>query len=323
LERPIRADLLSSEYRQLADAHADASPLAYIDRMPRIAFLPTIVREALSRRSLPREPEPDLVMESDEQVAAYSHAGRIDGVMSASYLFHSAGISEAIQGASTVVDLACGPATQLAQVASLNPGVSFHGVDLSPTMLDSARKHIAAEGLANVRFTQGDITRLDFLETASVDAVTSTMALHHLPTLGHLERCFAEIARVLKPGGALYLVDFGRLKSLYSVLFFAYMNADAQPHIFSLDYERSLRAAFEYDELKTTAKARLPEHARIYSTFITPMLTLIRTPSKPLSPALRDRVVQMRAALPRRYRADLDDMRMFFRLKGLPSDPFR
>jgi arsenite methyltransferase len=291
--------------------------------VPRIAFLPTILRESLSRRTLPREPEPDLVMESDEQVAAYTRAGRIDGVMSASYLFHSAGISEAIQGAQTVVDLACGPATQLAQVASLNPGIRFHGVDLSPTMLDSARTHVAREGLANVTFTQGDITNLDFLETGSVDAVTSTMALHHLPTLGHLERCFAEIRRILKPGGALYLVDFGRLKSLYSVLFFAYMNADAQPHIFSLDYERSLRAAFEYDELKATATSFLPEQVRVYSTFITPMLTLIRTPGRALDPALRERVRTMRRALPRRYRADLDDMRLFFRLKGLQSDPFR
>jgi arsenite methyltransferase len=291
--------------------------------VPRLSFLPTILRETLSRRSLPREPEPDLVMESDEQVAAYSHAGRVDGVMSASYLFHSAGISDAIRGCDTVVDLACGPATQLAQVAALNPDIQFHGVDLSPTMLDSARTHIAQAGLSNVRLSQGDITRLDFIADASVDAVTSTMALHHLPTLGHLERCFAEISRILKPGGALYLVDFGRLKSLYSVLFFAYMNADAQPHIFSLDYERSLRAAFEFGELKSTAKAFLPSHAKVYATFVTPMLTLIRTPARDLDPAFREKIRGMRAALPRRYRADLDDMRLFFRLNGLTTDPFR
>jgi hypothetical protein len=107
------------------------------------------------------------------------------------------------------------------------------------------------------------------------------------------------------------------------VLFFSYMNADAQPHIFSLDYERSLRAAFEYDDLEATAKAFLPKQVRVYSTFITPMLTIIRTPGQPLDPAFRERVRGMRRALPRRYRADLDDMRLFFRLKGLASDSFR
>ena len=290
--------------------------------MPRLSFLPTILRETLSARSLPREPEPDLVMESDEQVLSYAHAGRIDGVMSASYLFHTAHISDAIQGSRSVVDLACGPATQLAQVAQLNPGIQFCGVDLSPTMLASAAAHAKSLGLTNLRFMQADITRID-LPTGSADAVISTMALHHLPTRGHLDACFGEITRLLKPDGAVYLTDFTRLKSLRSVLFFAYMNANAQPHIFTLDYERSLRAAFELSEFQTAARSRLPQHVTVYSTFLVPMLTSIRTKARGLDPALRESLKSMRRALPRRYRADLDDMRLFFRLNGLASDPFR
>jgi SAM-dependent methyltransferase len=290
--------------------------------MPRLSFLPTIARELLAAGPRQREPEPDLVMENAEQVESYARAGRIDGVMSASYLFHSAAISSTIQGCSEVIDLACGPATQLAQVAELNPQIRFHGIDLSPTMLDSARAHIATLGLTNVRFSQGDITKIDFIPDASVDGLISTMALHHLPTLGHLDACFGEIARVVKPGGAIYLADFGRLRSLKSVLFFAYMNAKAQPPIFSLDYERSLRAAFEFDDFKRAAAARLPDHVSVYSTFLVPMLTLIKTRSKPLDPALKERIRTMRRGLPRRYRADLDDMRLFFRLNGLSTGAF-
>lgn len=291
--------------------------------MPRLSFLPTILRETLSERTLPREPEPDLVMENDEQVASYTLAGRIDGVMSASYLFHSANVSETIMGCREVVDLGCGPATQLAQIAALNPEIRFHGIDLSPTMLQSAAAHVGALGLTNVRFSQGDITKLHFLGDHTADAVISTMALHHLPTMGHLETCFDEVTRILKPGGAVYLVDFGRLKSLHSVLFFAYMNAKAQPHIFSLDYERSLRAAFQLEDFKQASAMHLPSHVRVYSTFLMPMLTLLRTKSSSLEPTLKDRFRSMRSALPRRYRADLDDMRLFFRLNGLATDPFR
>jgi arsenite methyltransferase len=290
--------------------------------MPRLSFLPTIFRETLSPRRLPREPEPDLVMDDDEQVASYAHAGRIDGVMSASYLFHSANISETIHGCKTVVDLACGPATQLGQVAQLNPDIEFLGIDLSSTMLDSAREHIATLGLTNVRFMQGDITKID-LSSASADAVLSTMALHHLPTKELLHACFGEIARILRPQGAVYLTDFTRLKSLYSVLFFAYMNANAQPHIFTLDYERSLRAAFELGDFEEAARARLPQNVKVYSTFLVPMLTAIRTRARNVDPTLKERFKAMRRALPRRYRADLDDMRLFFKLNGLPSDPFR
>ena len=61
-----------------------------VSGVPRLSFLPTIAREVFGPRTLPREPEPDLVMDGEDQVAAYTHAGRIDGVMSAAYLFHSA-----------------------------------------------------------------------------------------------------------------------------------------------------------------------------------------------------------------------------------------
>lgn len=291
--------------------------------MPRLTFLPTILREVLGSRTLPREPEPDLVMEGAEQVAAYVEAGRIDGVMAAAYLFHSAHASESLQGQREVVDLGCGPATQLAQIAELNPEISFLGVDLSPGMLVQAEAHVKERGLRNVRFAPADITNLDFLGGASVDGVISTMALHHLPSQEHLRKCFKEIARILRPGGALYLADFGRLKSLKSVIFFAYMNAAHQPHIFSLDYERSLRAAFLFDELKALCSEELPPEAQAFATFLSPMLTVICTPADPLPAKLRSRLKEMRRALPRRYRADLDDMRLFFRLGGLPGDPFR
>ena len=91
--------------------------------MPRLSMIPTFAREVFGQRTLPREPEPALVMDDPEEVAAYSEAGRIDGVMAAAYLYHSARISQVIQGCSQVIDLGCGPATQLAQVAQLNPEI--------------------------------------------------------------------------------------------------------------------------------------------------------------------------------------------------------
>ena len=82
--------------------------------------------------------------------------------MAAAYLFHSARITQLIQGSKFVVDLACGPATQLAQVAALNPTTEFLGVDLSPAMLASAQAHVAALGLPNVHFQQAGINRIYF-----------------------------------------------------------------------------------------------------------------------------------------------------------------
>ena len=290
--------------------------------MPNPALIPTFIRELVFERSLPREPEPDLVMADPEQVAAYVEAGRIDGVMAAAYLFHSAQASQVIQRCKSVLDLGCGPATQLAQIAELNPDVHFTGVDLSSTMLADANKHILKLGLTNVQFRQGDITTLEVVDDQSVDAVISTVALHHLPTLQHLENTFKAVRRVLKPGGALYLTDFGRLKSLKSVIFFAYMNARFQPHLFSLDYERSLRAAFLKEEFADLTRRLLPGDASLVATFKVPFLVIVKTTDKPLPAALRERLKAMRKALKPRYRRDLDDLRRFFRLGGLRHDPF-
>lgn len=290
--------------------------------MPGISLLPVLWRETLGSRMLPREPEPDLVMNGPEQVEAYAHGGRIDGVMSAGYLFHSANISAVITGCQTVVDLGCGPATQLGQIAELNPDAHFLGVDLSETMIENARAHIAARGLPNVTFACDDISRLETIADNSTDAVISTMTIHHLPSISHLESCFRQIKRILRPNGALYITDFGRLKNLKSVIFFAYMNWEHQSHIFSLDYERSLRAAFLFDELKALSVEILPADAIVYGTFLVPFLTVIKTESHPLSAEVQERLRAMRQALPKRYRDDLDELRRFFRMGGLSPDPF-
>jgi arsenite methyltransferase len=281
----------------------------------------TFVREVTARGDRPREPEPDLVMDGPDEVAAYAHAGRVDGVMAASYLFHAARISQTIQGCKTVLDLGCGPATQLALVAQANPDVQFVGADLSDEMLGNAREHLQASGVRNVSLMRSDIADLARVADASMDGVISTMALHHLPRRDILERSFAEMRRVLKPGGAVYLTDFGRLKRLHSIIYFAYLNRAYQPHLFSLDYERSLRAAYLRSDFAELAQRFLPG-TEVHSTFGVPFLVVVKTPDRPLSAADREAFARRRAGLIPRYRRDLDNMRTFFKLGGLGNDPF-
>jgi arsenite methyltransferase len=290
--------------------------------MPRLTMFPTFIREIIMRGDRVREPEPALIMADEDQVKAYSEAGRIDGVMSAAYLFHTARISAVIRGKKNVLDLGCGPATQLGQVAQLNPEIQFTGVDLSETMLKDAQEHVKNLDITNVSFVHGDVTNLEQFESGSFDAVITTMALHHLPSLDLLERCFLEIQRVLSPGGAVYLADFGRLKSLKSIIFFAYLNERHQPHIFSLDYERSLRAAFSLSDFQDLAKKVFIDNLRVLSTFGMPVLVLLKTPDVALDQSVVAKLKAMRKQLPTKYRRELDDIRLFFWLSGLKNDPF-
>ncbi|MCF7971932.1 MAG: class I SAM-dependent methyltransferase [Methylococcaceae bacterium] len=289
--------------------------------MPRLSMLPTLVREVFGTRDFPREPEPALVMEDKEQVAAYAEAGRIDGVMSAAYLFQTSRIIPTIYGKKKILDLGCGPATQLAQLAEFLPDTSFTGIDLSEEMISDAKQYVSKKNLQNVDFILGDITKLQMLDAQSFDGVISTMALHHLPSYDDLHRCFEEIKRVLKPGGVLYLTDFGRLKSLQSVLFFAYQNKAYQPHSFSLDYERSLRAAFlpsEFNKLLGVFSGNV----KAYSTFGIPILVILKTPDIEIPKALISQLREEKRKLPTKYQRELNDIRLFFGLSGLKNDLF-
>lgn len=288
--------------------------------MPSLPVLLTFMRELTTRDQSPRVPEPDLVMDHPDKVAAYTRAGRVDGVMAPVYLFHCRQICDVLQPGDTAVDLACGPATQLAMVAQLNPDTQFIGIDLSDEMLDRAEEHIRELGLQNVRLQKADITAVEPLASGSADAVFSTVALHHLPTVDHLERAFAEVARILKPGGGLYVVDFGHLKSEKSINYFAYQYADRQPELFTLDYLYSLRAAFHASDFRAAYDRHLAERGKLYSTFLVPFMMAIKSaPRRGSDSALRERLAEKYDAMPRWHQKDYDDLATFFRFGGLSA----
>jgi len=287
--------------------------------MPNLSMLKIVLQETLSRGRIERRPEPSLVMDDEEQVRAYVAAGRENGVMAPTYVFHGANISDVIRPGDRVLDLACGPANQLALVARLNPEVSFVGIDLSVSMLEEAAALIKTQGLDNVSFQEGDITRLSAFADHSFDAVISTLSLHHLPTTGMLHQTFAEAARVLRPDGGVYIMDFSRLKRRSSIEYFAYQYADRQPALFTQDYLNSLLAAFTLEELEAAALP-LKRRASLSSTWTVPFMAAFKSPVRqPANPELRARFQELVEALPAWHQTDLADMILFFRKGGLAS----
>jgi SAM-dependent methyltransferase len=80
---------------------------------------------------------------------------------------------------------------------------SVTAVDLADEMLAQGQALAAERGIANITFQRGDVERLE-LPDAAFDIVTSRYSAHHYPRPAAALR---EIARVLRPGGALLLVD--------------------------------------------------------------------------------------------------------------------
>jgi ubiquinone/menaquinone biosynthesis C-methylase UbiE len=279
-----------------------------------------LLRERFSWRKQPRVPEPDLVMESVAQTTSFTHAGEEGGVLAFLYLYNALQITSVLQTGDRVLDLACGPANQLAQIAGLNPDVRFVGVDASSTMLQCAKSTLEQANIGNVELVKGDMTRLVGIEDASLDCVTSTMSLHHLPDQAALCATLREVRRVLKPQGRFYLVDFGRLKLLGTQRFFADdLRQSAQ---FTEDYFNSMRAAFSVEEL-SAAVAPLGQDVQRHVTALAPFIVVFRSAfQRPFDPQTLHRAKQAFAKMPATQQENLRNMARWFRLSGyaLPCD---
>jgi len=100
-----------------------------------------------------------------------------------------------------VVDLACGPGTLALRFARHVRWIC--GLDLTAAILSRARNTAAAEGLNNICFALGDAQALPFAD-GSLDVAVTSYSLHHVPDPA---RVIAEMARVLKPGGRVGVID--------------------------------------------------------------------------------------------------------------------
>ena len=108
----------------------------------------------------------------------------------------------------TVLEVGCGTG-ELTQRARMRVGSSGrgYGIDPSSEMIAVARRK-AAKAHLDIDYRVAAIESLPF-EDATFDVVLSSVMMHHLPDD---LKCvgLAEIRRVLKPGGRLFIVDFKR-----------------------------------------------------------------------------------------------------------------
>jgi SAM-dependent methyltransferase len=103
-----------------------------------------------------------------------------------------------------VLEIGCGPGNLLLLAKRRCPDAEVTGLDPDPAALRLARRKAGRAGLA-VQLDRGFAADLPYPD-ASVDVVLSAFMLHHLEP-ADLPRALAEVRRVLRPGGALHVVD--------------------------------------------------------------------------------------------------------------------
>jgi ubiquinone/menaquinone biosynthesis C-methylase UbiE len=103
---------------------------------------------------------------------------------------------------SAVLDIGCGTGWAVRAAAEMvGPGGAACGIDLSSKMIQQAMQ--AAQGIKNIHLRKANAEELPF-EHDSFDFIMCTMSFHHYLNPGKAAR---EMARVLKPGGTVCIVD--------------------------------------------------------------------------------------------------------------------
>ncbi len=106
------------------------------------------------------------------------------------------------------LDLGCGPGDYSVEAAGIIGDTgAVYAVDISSRMTGLLNGRAHSLGLHNLEAMTADITKTLPLETGCVDVCLMATVLHIPAVACHAEVVFAEMRRILKPGGDFVIID--------------------------------------------------------------------------------------------------------------------
>ncbi len=113
-------------------------------------------------------------------------------------------VAEVLNPSPTLLDLCCGTGDQAFSLQGAVRGACVTGADFSLPMVDLARRKAGRRGGRGPAFLGGDAMRLPFRD-GTFDAATVSFGLRNL---ADYDAGLCEMARVVRPGGGVYVLEF-------------------------------------------------------------------------------------------------------------------
>lgn len=169
--------------------------------MSNTATAPVLQHEAIQQPGIHTLAAPSI-----DAIKAKMKATWMDGDYAKFAKFMEPGALEILAGwnmarGERLLDVACG-AGQTA-IPAAHRGLQVHGVDIAGNLIDHARRRAAEEGIV-AHFDEGDAEQLPYAD-ASFDVVISLIGVMFAP---RPEMVAAELARVCRPGGRVYMASW-------------------------------------------------------------------------------------------------------------------
>ncbi len=152
----------------------------------------------------------------------------------------------------SVVEVACGTGWNLLRTAKTYPTAKLYGFDISREMLTTAGAAISRRGIAGrCKLAEGDATSYDLSALFGIDGADRIFISYALSMIPDWPAAIDGSVKQLKPGGALHIVDFGRMEKVPSLprsafrSFLAHYNVTPRS-----DLEAVLRGCADQNNLK-------------------------------------------------------------------------
>lgn len=180
------------------------------------------------------------------------------------------------------IDVGTGPGVFPIFISKALPGVRFKGIDLSPVMIDLAKRNAMEAGINDrVEFEVGSAYSLP-VEDHSLDLVLCINTIHHLD---HPVDFFNEVARSLKEGGAFVIVDFHRDASfvfigIFNLLWKAFFGKHPKA---KKGFLESVQSSYTIEECRKFLEQSRLRHWKLYTRTLEMWIESVR-PNPPLSP---------------------------------------
>ncbi len=112
----------------------------------------------------------------------------------------------------TILEIACGTGIVFEKILKQNPNGKNIGIDLSPEMLEKAKKRVKKLRSKNYELKEGDVLNLDFKEN-SFDLIINNFMIDLMP-ITTFDKIAEEFYRITKPNGrvVISIFSFGKKK---------------------------------------------------------------------------------------------------------------
>ncbi|WP_300458579.1 class I SAM-dependent methyltransferase [Desulfobacula sp.] len=216
-------------------------------------ILDLLIPELMCRTQLQRKPEPDLLMEREENVKFFHNQGKMDGPLIPIYHFNALATSRLVPLNGTVLDLGSGSGQYLVYLANLRKDITIIGLELSEEMIKIGNAAIEAAGLDDrITLSIGDMTSFNSLIPSNVDVISSIFAFHHLPSIQYLKKCLNELSAAHHQYNcSIWAFDHVRPKLKRTAVNFPEVFTPKSPEKFKRDSTNSLIASFSFAELSS------------------------------------------------------------------------